>query len=79
MTKKLLEEKIKKVLNKIRPSLKTDGGDVKFISFNEKTGIVNVKLQGVCNHCPMSYITLKIGIENELKSKIKEVKKVESV
>ncbi len=79
MVKKILEEKIKKVLDEIRPSLESHGGNVEFVSFDEKSGNVNLKLQGVCSHCPMSHITLKMGIENELKEKIKEVTKVEAV
>ena len=73
---KTTEDKIKKVLEKIRPSLQIDGGDVKFIGWDEKDGIVEVSLVGMCAHCPMSEITLKQGIEETLKKEISEVKEV---
>ncbi len=59
--------------------LQRDGGDVKFIDFDEKTGVVKVQLQGHCVGCPMSQITLKQGIEEELKNTVPEVKEVISV
>lgn len=68
--------KIKKSLNKIRPMLQADGGDVEFVSFDEKTGILKVELIGMCAHCPMAEITLKQGIEAEIKKEIPEVKEV---
>ena len=73
------EDKIKKALDKVRPSLQADGGDVKFISWNEKTGIVEVALLGMCSHCPMGQITLKQGIEVEVKEVVPEVKEVVAV
>ena len=71
-----MESKIKSVLEKIRPSLQMDGGDVHFIDFDEKLGILKVELIGHCAHCPMSSITLKQGIEAEIKRVVKEVKEV---
>ena len=71
-----MKEKILKVLNKIKPSLRADGGDIEFISWDEKKGVVEVSLTGMCAHCPMSQITLKEGVEKELKKEIPEVKKV---
>ena len=71
-----LENKIKKVLEKIRPGLQADGGDVKFIGWYPETGIVQVKLVGVCAHCPMAQMTLRQGIEAELKKQISEIKEV---
>ena len=76
---KTTEDKIKKVLDKIRPSLQMDGGDVQFVGWNEKKGIVEVRLIGMCAHCPMSQITLKQGIEAEIKKEILEIKKVIAV
>ena len=76
---KTMEDKIKKALGKIRPSLQADGGDVKFVSWNEKLGVVKVQLQGMCTGCPMAQITLKQGIEAEIKKQIPEVKTVENV
>lgn len=74
-----MQTKIKKVLEKIRPALQADGGDVHFVSFDEKTGLLKVELLGVCAHCPMSQITLKQGIEAEVKKTVKGVKKVIAV
>ena len=74
-----MQKKIVKALDKIRPTLQADGGDVKFNEFNEKTGIVKVKLVGMCAHCPMSQITLKQGIEEEIKKEVPEVKEVIAV
>jgi len=69
-------DKIKSILETIRPSLQMDGGDVYFVDFNAKTGVLKVELMGHCVHCPMSQITLKQGIEAEIKKAVKEVKKV---
>lgn len=74
-----MEKNIKKILEKIRPSLQMDGGDVNYVDFDEKTGVLKVELMGHCAHCPMSQITLKQGIEAELKKSIPEVKKVISI
>ncbi len=74
-----MKEKVELVLNKIRPSLQADGGDVELIDANEETGIVNVKLTGACAGCPFSTMTLKNGIERALKAEIPEVKEVQQV
>ncbi len=71
-----MEERIQEVLNKIRPRLQADGGDVEFVE--EEDGVVKVRLQGACAGCPMSQMTLKNGIEKLLKSEIPEVKSVVS-
>lgn len=72
----MIEEKIKKALEKVRPSLQADGGDVEFVAWDEKTGTVEVRLKGMCVGCPMSQITLKQGIEAEIKEQVPEVKEV---
>jgi len=74
-----MKEEVIKVLNEIRPSLQADGGDVELVEVNEETGIVKVKLQGACHHCPMSTITLKDGIGRVLKSKVKGFTDIEAV
>ncbi len=74
-----MQKKIEKALDKIRPSLQADGGDVEFVGFDEKIGVVKVKLVGMCAHCPMSQITLKQGIEEEVKKEVPEVKEVIAV
>lgn len=70
-------EKVKAVLDKIRPMLQADGGDVELI--NVEDGVVKVRLQGACAGCPMSQMTLKQGIEKLVKQEIPEVQSVESV
>ena len=69
-------EKVKAALEKVRPMLQADGGDVELVSIED--GVVKVKLQGACSGCPMSQMTLKNGIERFLKEEIPEVKSVES-
>jgi Fe-S cluster biogenesis protein NfuA len=70
-------EKVQNVLNKIRPMLQKDGGDVELICIDNKT--VKVKLQGACAGCPMSQMTLKNGIEKILKEQIPEIESVENI
>ncbi|MFC1857685.1 NifU family protein [Thermodesulfobacteriota bacterium] len=72
-----MKEKVQAVLEKIRPMLQADGGDVELVDV-EDTGIVKVRLQGACAGCPMSQMTLKNGIEKLLKQEIPEVTSVES-
>jgi Fe-S cluster biogenesis protein NfuA len=72
-----MEEKIKEVLDKVRPYLVRDGGNVELIEV--KDGTVKVKLVGACAGCPMSKMTLKNGIERILKQEIPEVKEVVAV
>jgi len=76
---KTTEDKIKKVIEKIRPSLQADGGDVEFLGWDKKTGKVEVSLIGRCAHCPMAEMTLKQGIETEIKKAVPEVKEVVNV
>jgi len=70
-----MKERVEAVLNKIRPSLQADGGDVKLIDV--AGGIVKVALTGACGTCPMSQMTLKMGVERVLKEAIPEIKRVE--
>ena len=72
-----MEEKIKEVLEEVRPSLKRDGGDVEFVRYND--GIVELKLKGACAGCPLSQLTIKSYIEVLLKEKIPEIKEVKAV
>jgi Fe-S cluster biogenesis protein NfuA len=73
-----LKEKIEDALAKVRPALQADGGDVQLVDVDDQ-GMVKVKLMGACGGCPMSQMTLKMGIEKVLKQNIPEVKAVESV
>ena len=63
-----MEEKIKEVLEKIRPQLQADGGDVEFVGLEEK--LVKLRLQGACHGCPGAQMTLKMGIERLLKQHV---------
>jgi len=72
-----MKEKIKTVMDKIRPMLQADGGDVEFVDYID--GVVKVRLQGACSGCPMSQMTIKNGIEKLMKKEIPEIKSVESV
>ncbi len=69
-------EKVEAAIDKIRPMLQADGGDVELVSV--ENGIVKVRLKGACAGCPMSQMTLKNGIERVLKQQIPEIKSVES-
>jgi Fe-S cluster biogenesis protein NfuA len=71
-----MKEQVKQVLDKIRPMLQADGGDVELVDV--ENGIVKVKLKGACSGCPMSQMTLKNGIERLIKKEIPEIKSVES-
>lgn len=73
-----MKERVTEALEKVRPSLQTDGGDVELIEVTED-GIVKLKLTGACRGCPMSQMTLKLGIEKALKQAIPEIKEVQSV
>lgn len=71
------EEKIKLVIEKIRPYLVNDGGDLKFVKYEDN--IVYVQLTGACKSCPMMDITLKDGIEEIIKNEIPEIKEVKNI
>jgi Fe-S cluster biogenesis protein NfuA len=73
-----MKEQVETALSKIRPSLNADGGDVKLIDVSDD-GVVKVQLTGACSGCPMSQMTLKMGIEKLLKEEIPEVKEVVSI
>ena len=72
-----LMERVEAALQKVRPSLQADGGDVQLVDVDEN-GVVRVKLTGACGGCPMSQMTLKMGIEKILKQNVPEIKSVES-
>lgn len=72
-----MRDKVEKALDKIRPVLMADGGNVELVDVEE--GVVKVKLTGACGGCPMSQMTLKMGIERVLKQEIPEIKEVVSV
>ena len=73
-----MKERVEQALAKIRPALQADGGDVDLVEVGED-GVVKVRLRGACGGCPMSQLTLKMGIERILKKEVPEVKSVEAV
>jgi len=73
-----MKKKVETALGKIRPSLRVDGGDVELVEVTPD-GVVRVKLAGACGGCPMSQMTLKMGIEKVLKEEVPEVKEVVGV
>lgn len=74
-----IEQQIEKVLEQVRPSLRMDGGGIELVKFDELTGVVQVRLRGACVGCPMSEITLKMGIEAALQDALPQVKEVIAV
>jgi Fe-S cluster biogenesis protein NfuA len=72
-----MKEKVEKALDKIRPALMADGGNVELVDVDN--GVVKVKLTGACGGCPMSQMTLKMGIERVLKQEIPEISEVQAV
>ncbi len=70
--------KVEEALNKIRPFLQADGGDVELVRVTED-GIVEVKLTGACIGCPMSQMTLRAGVERALLKEIPGIRRVEQV
>lgn len=71
----MLKEKVESVLNKVRPSLQADGGNVELVSVSEE-GIVKVRLTGACGSCPMSTMTLQYGVKKAIMESVPEVKDV---
>ncbi len=73
-----MREQVEKALDKIRGMLMADGGNVELVDVSQD-GVVKVKLTGACGGCPMSQMTLKMGIEKVLKQEIPQIKEVISV
>jgi Fe-S cluster biogenesis protein NfuA len=71
----MLKESVQKALNEIKPALEADGGSVELVDVSDQ-GVVKVRLTGACAGCPMGMMTLKEGIEKELKTKVPGVKEV---
>ena len=61
------------VIDEIRPTLQAEGGEIEIVSFDEATGVLNVRLQGLCSSCPMSAITLRTGIERVVTKRVPAV------
>ena len=73
-----MREKVQEALEKIRPMLQADGGDVELVDVDE-AGVVSVKLTGACGTCPMAQMTLSRGVERLLKQEVTEVSRVVAV
>jgi len=71
------EEKIIAAIERVRPHLQADGGDVRFVSY--ENGIVKVELQGRCGCCPMAQMTLKNGVEAAIREDVPEITAVENI
>lgn len=74
----MLKDRVEEALDKIRPALQADGGDLELIDVSDD-GTVKIKLTGACGSCPMSQMTLKMGIEQRLREEVPEVELVEAV
>ena len=73
-----MREKVEKALEKIRPMLAADGGNVELVEVSD-SGTVKLKLTGTCGCCPMSQMTLKMGIEKLIKQEVPEIKEVVAI
>ena len=69
-------DKILEVLDSIRPAIQADGGDVELLAYRESEGIVDVRLLGACESCPISMMTLKEGIERRIQRTVPSVVEV---
>jgi Fe-S cluster biogenesis protein NfuA len=78
MEEKEMEEKIRVALEKVRPILQRDGGDVEFVEYTSDK-VVKLKLVGACKGCPGAQMTLKMVIERLLKEQYPEINRVEAV
>lgn len=72
-----MKEKVEAALDKVRPALRADGGDAELVDVND--GIVTVRLTGACGSCPMSKMTLQMGVERVIRQEVPEIKKVVAV
>ncbi|MCQ2285726.1 MAG: NifU family protein [Bacteroidales bacterium] len=73
-----LEQKVKAIIDQIRPYLQQDGGDIEFVELTPEN-IVNVRLQGACGSCPHAKLTLKAGVEAAIKENLPEIQGVYDV
>jgi Fe-S cluster biogenesis protein NfuA len=70
-----MKERIEAAIAKVRPALQADGGNVELVEVTPE-GVVKVRLTGACGGCPMSQMTLKMGIERVIRQEVPEVKEV---
>ena len=74
-----LRDRIETTLETIRPALQSDGGDVEFVDFSPGDGVLQLRLVGACGSCPISWTTVKHGIERRIRASIPEVSEVRAV
>ncbi len=74
-----LNDRVSEIINRIRPHIQADGGDIELVSVEPASGKVLVRLQGACRGCPGAQMTLKMGIERHLKERVPEVVEVVAV
>ena len=74
-----LRDRIESALETIRPALQVDGGDVEFVDFTPDDGVLQLRLVGACGACPISWMTVKHGIERRVRASIPEVNEVQAV
>ena len=74
-----LRTEIDAVLESIRPAIQADGGDVEFVNFDKEHGVVQLRLLGACESCPISMRTLKEGIEKRMRQRVAAVTEVQAV
>jgi Fe-S cluster biogenesis protein NfuA len=74
-----LTERVTEVIGQIRPLIQADGGDIELVNIDEQAGKVSIRFQGACKSCPMSAMTLKMGVERHVKQAIPEISEVLAV
>ena len=74
-----IKERVEKVIQKIRPYIQSDGGDISLVEVHEDTGVVEVKLHGACGSCPSSTATLKGGVERMVRQEVPEIHEVVAI
>ena len=74
-----MKQRVQDIIDKIRPMLQADGGDIELVEVQEQTGVVTVRLQGACRGCPSAAMTLKMGVERHLKDRVPEVRELVNV
>ena len=75
--KETLKEQVESAIAEVRPNLQADGGDIELVDV--ENGVAKVRLKGACSNCPMSTMTVKMGVESFLKKKIPQIIRVETV
>ena len=78
-TNETLKDKVAVIIQKLRPLLQADGGDIELVDVDDASGKVSVRLQGACKGCPSASMTLKMGVERHLRDKVPGVTEVVAV